>query len=65
MLKQDVLKLTSLIPKGKVATYKQIADILETKAYQAIGQILSTNFDPKVPCHRIIKSDGNLSGYNR
>lgn len=35
------------------------------KATRAVGAILHTNYNPKVPCHRVIKSDGSLGGYNR
>lgn len=65
MLKTKVLNLTKLIPLGKISTYKQIGKILDSKAYQAIGQILSTNYDPQTPCHRVISTTGKLTGYNR
>jgi O-6-methylguanine DNA methyltransferase len=35
------------------------------KAYRAVGNILNGNHDPKIPCHRVIRSDGKLGGYNR
>ena len=52
------------IPKGKVATYKKIADCLDTKAYRAVGQAMNRN--PclvEVPCHRVVKSNGEVGGY--
>jgi len=55
------------IPKGKVSTYKLLAfAIKKKKAYQAVGQALKKNpFWPKVPCHRIVKSNGELGGFSR
>jgi len=35
------------------------------KAFRAVGSLLKKNFDPAIPCHRVIKSDGSLGGYNR
>ena len=59
-----VYELLKKIPKGKVTTYKEIADQLKTKAYRAVGQIIGQNPNaPKVPCHRVVKSDGSISGY--
>ena len=53
----------SLIPKGKVTTYKLIADALKSHP-RAVGQALKVNpYAPKVPCHRIIASDGSLGGF--
>ncbi|HBY73960.1 MAG TPA: hypothetical protein DEG44_04710 [Candidatus Kerfeldbacteria bacterium] len=36
----------------------------QPRAYRAVGSILSKNADPSVPCHRVIKSDGSVGGYN-
>lgn len=54
------------IPKGKVLTYKEVAKKAgNEKAVRAVGNILSKNFDSKIPCHRVIRSDGKIGGYNR
>lgn len=59
-----VLSLTMNIPYGKVATYKYIASRLGTKAYRAVGNALRNNKMPiKIPCHRVVRSDGSLGGY--
>ncbi len=64
--REKVLEITSKIPKGKTLTYKQVAIMAgNSKASRAVGAVLKTNFDPKIPCHRVIKSDGKLGGYNR
>lgn len=63
MLKNKVFKQVSKIPKGKIATYKQIAEKLKTSP-RAVAKILSTNPTPiKIPCHRVIRSDGEIGGY--
>lgn len=54
------------IPRGEVLTYKEVAKRAGSLcAYRAVGTILSKNFNPTIPCHRVIKSDGSLGGYNR
>ncbi|MEX2008377.1 MAG: MGMT family protein [Candidatus Spechtbacterales bacterium] len=54
------------IPKGHVATYKEIAEMAGYPgAYRAVGTLMSKNYDPSIPCHRVIRSDGTLGGYNR
>ena len=59
-----VYKICKKIPKGKVTTYKAIANNIGTKAYRAVGQALSKNpYAPKVPCHRVIDSQGHLHGF--
>ena len=64
MLAEQVYTLCKQIPKGKVTTYRAIAEALNTKAYQAIGQALKRNpYAPNVPCHRVISSTGNLHGF--
>jgi len=59
-----VYNLTKKIPKSKVSTYKIIAEKLETKAYRAVGNALNKNpYAPKVPCHRVVKSNGFIGGF--
>ena len=61
---QKCYELLSQIPKGKISTYKQIANILSTKAYRAVGNAMAKNPNPIiVPCHRVIKSNGYIGGY--
>lgn len=56
--------LLKQIPKGKVTTYKAIADALNTKAYQAVGNAMNQNPTPFiVPCHRVVKSNGEVGGF--
>ncbi|MDP8011808.1 MAG: endonuclease V [Thermoplasmata archaeon] len=58
--------LVKQIPKGMVTTYKELALALGDQiASRAVGQMLAENPTPIiVPCHRVIKSDGTLGGYN-
>jgi methylated-DNA-[protein]-cysteine S-methyltransferase len=56
--------LLSQIPAGKVATYADLAHALGTKAYRAVGNAMNRNpYAPAVPCHRVVGSDGRLTGY--
>ena len=54
------------IPKGKVETYKQVAKgIGMPKAARAVANACGKNpYAPKIPCHRVIRSDGGLGGYS-
>jgi len=62
---QKVYSIVKKIPKGKTTTYKSIAQKLKTSP-RAVDQALKANKDYKnIPCHRVIKSDGSLGGYNR
>ena len=64
--KEKVLKAVSKIPRGKTLTYAQVAKIAGSpKAYRAVGNILNKNRNPKVFCHRVIRSDGSVGGYAR
>ncbi len=66
MFSEKVLNLTNKIPKGKVTTYKIIAKKLNAKAHRAVGNALNKNTKPiKIPCHRVIKSTGEIGGYSR
>ena len=56
----------SKIPKGKVKTYKELArSIRKPKASRAVANACGKNpFPIKIPCHRVIRSDGRLGGYS-
>lgn len=54
------------IPKGQVLTYKQVAYAAgKPGAARAVASTMANNYDETVPCHRVIRSDGTLGGYNR
>lgn len=62
----SVLEVVRAIPKGKTVTYKDVATLAgNPSAARAVANIMASNYDPTVPCHRVIKSDGSLGGYNR
>ena len=61
---QKVYALLKKVPKGKVTTYKALAERLNTKTYRAVGQAMRCNpYAPKVPCHRVVSSDGKIGGF--
>ena len=61
-----VREVVKKIPRGKTMTYKQVAAKAgNPKAARAVGAVMRTNYDPKIPCHRVILSDGSLGSYNR
>ena len=61
-----VWKYVKKIPKGKVITYLDVAKrINKPKAVRAVANAIGKNpFAPKIPCHRVIRSDGSLGGYS-
>jgi len=60
----EVYNLCRKIPKGRVTTYKILAEKLNTKSYRLVGKVLSNNpYAPEVPCHRIVSSSGKLLGF--
>jgi len=61
---KDVLIATFRIPRGKVSTYKRIAQkIGKPKAYRAVANALHKNpLHPIVPCHRVVRFDGRFGG---
>jgi len=64
--KHKVFKIVQKIRRGKTLTYKEVAIRAGSpRAFRAVGNILNKNYDSKIPCHRVIKSDGSLGGYNR
>ena len=64
--RERVYKVVAGIPAGKTLTYKEVAGLAGSpRAFRAVGNILSKNYDPDVPCHRVVRSDGKTGGYNR
>ena len=61
-----VWKYLKKIPKGKVKTYKQVAIAINNpKSARAVANACAKNpYAPKIPCHRVIRSDGSVGGYS-
>ncbi len=61
-----VWKYLKTIPRGSVKTYKEVAiGINKPKSARAVANACSKNrYAPKIPCHRVIRSDGKLGGYS-
>lgn len=63
---EKIRVVVKMIPKGTVLTYKQVACAAgKPGAARAVANTMANNYDPAVPCHRVIRSDGTLGGYNR
>ena len=54
------------IPRGRVKTYSQVAKAIgKPLAIRAVANAIGKNpYAPKIPCHRVIRSDGSLGGYS-
>ena len=62
----DVRSVVRGIPKGETLSYAQVAAAAgHTGAARAVGTIMRNNYDPTVPCHRVIRADGKVGEYNR
>ena len=62
----DVREAVRQIPKGETRTYGEVAEAIgHSGAARAVGTIMKNNYDPSVPCHRVIRSDGKIGAYNR
>ena len=63
---EEVLRVVRRIPRGHTLTYKEVARRAgRPRAYRAVGNVLN-RYDAKkykIPCHRVIRSDGTLGGY--
>ena len=64
--KEKVFSIVAEIPRGKTLSYGEVAFRAGSLgASRAVGNILSKNYNPNIPCHRVIRKDGGLGGYNR
>ncbi len=60
-----VYRLVRTIPKGKVSTYGAVAERAGRGTARSVGTALARNpFAPEVPCHRVVRADGSLGGFN-
>jgi O-6-methylguanine DNA methyltransferase len=63
---ERVYAIVAKIPIGKVMTYKQVAAKAGSPhAARAVGNLMKNNYNPKIPCHRVVRSDGKIGDYNR
>ncbi|MGC9599513.1 MAG: MGMT family protein [Minisyncoccia bacterium] len=61
---EKVYAVVAKIPRGQTLTYKEVARRAGSpRAYRAVGNILNKNRNPKVPCHRVVRSDGDPGGF--
>lgn len=64
--REHVLAVVAKIPRGETRTYKQVAIAAGSpNAARAVGTIMKSNYDPNIPCHRVVRSDGTPGRYNR
>lgn len=62
--KIKVYQVVSKIPRGRVLTYKKVAELAgHPRAWRAVGNILNKNKNPKIPCYRVVRSNGLVGGY--
>ena len=61
-----VWKYLKKIPKGQIRTYSDVAKAInKPKSVRAVANAVGKNpYAPKIPCHRVIRSDGSLGGYS-
>lgn len=63
---ETVRNVVKAIPKGQTLSYKEVAAAAgKPAAARAVARLMAQNHDPTIPCHRVIRSDGKLGGYNR
>ena len=63
---EKVYEIVKKIPRGKFLTYKKVAQRAgRSKAWRAAGNILAKNKNSNIPCHRVIRTDGKIGGYNK
>lgn len=63
-LQEKVYKETAKISRGEISSYEKIGKKTKTNP-RTVGLFLSRNYDPRVPCHRVVRSDGKVGGYNK
>ena len=63
---ERVREVVRSIKKGSTMTYGEVALAAGSpRAHRAVARVMAQNYDETVPCHRVIRSDGGMGGYNR
>ena len=66
LFQKRVYRVVKKIPSGDFLTYEEVAEKAGyPKTWRAVGNVLNKNKNPKIPCHRVIRGDGKIGGYNR
>lgn len=61
---EKIYAVARQIPKGKVASYGDLAKAAGAGSARSVGQAMRKNpFAPEVPCHRVVRSDGSIGGF--
>lgn len=61
-----VYNIVRTVKQGQIMTYSEVARIIgNPNAVRAVGNALNKNYDPDISCHRVVRSDGKIGGYNR
>ncbi|MBS3146508.1 MGMT family protein [Candidatus Woesearchaeota archaeon] len=65
MFYEKVYEKLRKVPSGRVVTYKILAEVLNSKAYRAVGSAMRKNKNaPVIPCHRVVKSSGEIGNFS-
>lgn len=63
---EKIYQIVKKVPRGKILTYKKVAEKAGSpRAFRAVGNILNKNRNPVIPCHRVVKFNGESGGYNK
>ncbi len=63
---EHVREAVRQIPKGETRTYGEVAAAIgHPGAARAVGTVMRDNYDPTVPCHRVVCAGGKIGQYNR
>lgn len=66
MFSDKVKEVVRQIPKGQTMSYGEVAAFAGSPgAARVVGSIMKNNYDPTIPCHRVVRSDGTVGEYNR
>lgn len=62
--REKIYEAVARIPKGKAATYRAVAEAIGSpEACRAVGNALAGNRNKNIPCHRVVRSDGDCGGF--